>query len=89
MTMQFDARPPRARNLDGPVTEPEAEWEPPIPAGRTRMQLRDMANLIVHGLTYGETMDGLCLKIESDSAKANELAAKLNRWANEFLREGA
>jgi hypothetical protein len=82
------------------MDEPEVEWKegaegiipvattnrPPIlPTNKLRTQLRDFANLIANGLTYGEVMDGMCLKIESDEEAANALAAKLNKWAREYL----
>jgi hypothetical protein len=51
-----------------------------------RDRLADLAALLAsnHGLTWFE-MITLCTGVEKDQAKAYELAARLHRWAKEYL----
>ena len=99
----FDARPPargvaaafRPRDLDQQWEDgadgiiPTANNEPPpLPEELPRHQVRDLANIAVYGLTWGEMMDmarGQTGEPEDNCPLANMWAAAFHKWATKHL----
>jgi len=94
----FDARPPHIRDLDLGNTissineftlEAQEPTMPALPALTIRIDpVRDLAMLLMSGLTYGEMMK-FCALVEGETksggAKTNALAKKLHAAAASYL----
>jgi hypothetical protein len=93
-TIVFDARPPGASasmaGIAAAFQPRDLDEPPPPPAEQPRHHVRDLANIAVYGLTWGEMMAmarGQTGEPEDNCPLANSWAAAFHKWAAKHLGE--